>query len=159
MALGLALVAALVAGCGPRYVPSAESSSAQAPTSCPDERELANRARENALNGGPVWKAALGSAVLLHARCEHQVLADMKLDADEQDALMAQFERARNQFYTARNLYSEVLGHRDDKLRTQAETGLEDLHELFSTKLRAVPSMRAEFLDVAIAVDQQRQSF
>ena len=82
----------------------------------------------------------------------------MKLDATEQDTLMKQFEAARSQFYTARNLYSEVLGHRDAVLRAEAEAGLEDLHELFSAKLRAVPTMQAAFSDVALAVDAQRQS-
>ncbi len=144
-------------GCGSRKVSTAATTPAseEAPTACPDERMLATRARESALDMGGSWQTAVGSAVLLHARCEHRAFLAMELDADSEDELMEQFARARHQFHTARNLYGELMASPDPRIRKQAEVALEELYEAFSTKLREAEVMQDELGEVAFYLDQQ----
>jgi hypothetical protein len=142
--LVLALAACAAAGPprGPSYTPT---NSPEAPSACPAEAAAAKAAREAALGTDDQQalaektsseRLAATRAVFAQAECERAVFERLPLDSSDPDEFKRQITRAREQFYTAKNLFDEVVAASIPEWSVAAYTRLGDLHAGYVAKLR-----------------------
>lgn len=119
---------------GPEYEPS---NTPEAKTSCPAEAKAAKQAREDAIgaeDSGPREKAA--QAVFAQAECEHRLFDALHIDGVSPEDFKQSINEAKTQFYSAQNLYLEVVAFNIPGYTVGGYSRLGDLYAAYANKLR-----------------------
>lgn len=126
---------------GPHYDPV---NSPEAASPCPDAWKAAKEAREKLLGAGgaelQVLRGRAAAAVLSQAECEAAAFGRRRVEAGSQVAMAAELRAARRAYDGAANLYREVQGYGDARLRVGAYARLARLHIAMARLVGDVPA-------------------
>ena len=119
---------------GPSYEPL---NTPEARSGCPKEAEAAKQAREDAIgadDSGPREKAA--QAVFAQAECERRLFDALHIDGVSPEDFKQSVAEAKAQFYTAQNLYLEVVAFNIPGWTVAGYSRTGDLYAAYAGKLR-----------------------
>ena len=126
---------------GPHYDPV---NSPEAASPCPDAWRAAKNAREKLLGASGAELQALrgraAAAVLSQAECEAAAFGRWRIEAGSQVEMAAELRGARRAYDGAANLYREVKGYGDARLRVGADAELARLHIAMARLVGDVPA-------------------
>ncbi len=136
------LVAALLGACasmagpphGPEYDPA---NTPEARTGCPSEAKAAKQAREDAIgaeDSAPREKAA--AAVFAQAECERRLFDPLHIDGVSPEDFKQSIAATKAQFYSAQNLYLEVVAFNIPQWTVAGYSRAGDLYAAYANKLR-----------------------
>lgn len=138
-----ALLGALFIGCGasaagpPRGEDYTPVNTPERETSCEDQQAAAKAAREAMVGEqSPEMRERTAAAVFAQAECEHTAFSGAVFAGDTQDEVFDTIRAARELYFAARNLYTEVITY-GSPAYVHAGALLGDLHLAYATKLRA----------------------
>jgi len=119
---------------GPEYDPA---NTPEARSGCPAEAKAAKQAREDAIGAeesGPREKAA--AAVFAQAECERRLFDALHIDGMSPEDFKMSVGEAKTQFYSAQNLYLEVVAFNIPTATVAGYSRLGDLYGAYANKLR-----------------------
>jgi hypothetical protein len=106
-------------------------------TSCTDQQAAAKTAREEMVGEqSPEMRERTAAAVYAQAECEHANFDNTDFAGETQDEVFEKIRVARELYFAARNLYTEVITY-GSSAYVHAGALLGDLHLAYATKLRA----------------------
>ncbi len=119
---------------GPAYDPA---NSPEARTGCPNEAKAAKQAREDALGDDESpSRSAAAAAVFAHAECERRLFDALLIEGVSPEDFKQNVNAAKAQFYTAQNLYLEVVAFNIPQFTVAGYARAGDLYGAYASKLR-----------------------
>ena len=119
---------------GPEYQPA---NTPEAASKCPKEAAAAKQAREDAIgaeDSGPRTHAA--EAIFAQAECERRLFDALHIDGVSPEDFKMSVADAKTQFYSAQNLYLEVVAFNIPAWTVSGYSRLGDLYAAYAGKLR-----------------------
>jgi hypothetical protein len=138
LALGATLALAACAGAGPPHGPEYDpSNTPDAHSGCPGEANAAKKAREDALGAeGSEAREGAAAAVFAQAECERRLFDALVIEGVSPEDFKGSIGAAKAQFYTAQNLYLEVVAFNLPEWAVAGYARAGDLMAAYAGKLR-----------------------
>jgi hypothetical protein len=133
-ALGLAACASVGPPHGPEYDPV---NAPEAKSGCPAEAKAAKQAREDAIGADDTsTREKAAEAVFAQAECERKLFDALQIEGVSPEDFKISVGAAKTQFYTAQNLYLEVVAFNIPHWTVAGYSRTGDLYSTYATKLR-----------------------